>query len=147
MSIWVDADACPVVVREILIRAAQRTETALCFVANQHVPVPALAYITSLRVSSGFDVADDEIVRRAQSGDLVITSDLPLANDVIAKGAQVITPRGETLGRDNIAARLNMRDFLETMRSSGIQSGGPAKMNQSDRQMFANKLDRYLAKC
>lgn len=144
MAIWVDADACPKVIKEILIRAAERTKVSLTFIANQHVSVPSVSYISSIRVSSGFDVADDEIVKRCAPGDLVITSDLPLADEVIDKNAQVITSRGETLDKGNIKARLNMRDFLESMRSSGIQSGGPDKMNQTDRQNFANRLDSYL---
>ncbi|MEM5530714.1 YaiI/YqxD family protein [Gammaproteobacteria bacterium AS21] len=144
MAIWVDADACPKVVKDILLRSAQRTNIALNFVANQHISVPNVTNIKSIRVPAGFDVADDEIVRRCEQNDLVITSDLPLASEVIDKGAQVLTPRGEVLDQENIKARLNMRDFLESMRSSGIQSGGPDKMNQNDRQNFANKLDHYI---
>jgi uncharacterized protein YaiI (UPF0178 family) len=144
MAIWVDADACPKVIKDILLRSAQRTNIALNFVANQHISVPNVANIKSIRVPAGFDVADDEIVRRCEQNDLVITSDLPLASEVIDKGAQVLTPRGEVLDQENIKARLNMRDFLESMRSSGIQSGGPDKMNQNDRQNFANKLDHYI---
>ena len=144
MAIWVDADACPKVVKDILIRSATRSGISLTFVANQYVCVPNLANISSLRVSAGFDVADDEIVKRVCEGDLVITSDLPLADEVIDKQAKVLTPRGEPLTADNIKARLNMRDFLEVMRSSGVQSGGPAKFSQNDKQEFANKLDYYL---
>ncbi|EPJ47064.1 MAG: hypothetical protein OFPI_32720 [Osedax symbiont Rs2] len=145
MTIWVDADACPSVVKEILIRSAQRSKISLCFVANQYINVPKVDNIKSLRVAAGFDVADDEIVRRCVEKDLVITSDIPLAAEVIEKGALVLSSRGEVLDSDNIKARLNMRDFLETLRSSGIQSGGPAKMSQQDRQQFANKLDKYLS--
>ena len=144
VAIWVDADACPVVVKDILIRCATRSGISLTFVANQYVCVPNLANIKSVRVSSGFDVADDEIVKRVEAGDLVITSDLPLADELIEKQAQVLTPRGEPLTADNIKGRLNMRDFLETMRSSGVQSGGPAKFSSNDKQEFANKLDYYL---
>ncbi|NQZ33005.1 MAG: YaiI/YqxD family protein [Oceanospirillaceae bacterium] len=146
MAIWVDADACPAVTKEILLRAAQRTKISLSFVANQYIQVPNAANIKSIRVASGFDVADDEIVKRCVVGDLVITSDIPLADEVIDKGAQVLTSRGEVLDAQNIKSRLNMRDFLETLRSSGIQSGGPAKMSQADRQAFANKLDQYLSR-
>ncbi|MFV8819534.1 YaiI/YqxD family protein [Haliea sp. E17] len=146
MHIWVDADACPVVVREILFRAAERTGVSLTLVANQAIQVPATAHIRMLQVPSGFDVADDEIVRRAQAGDLVITSDIPLAAEVIDKQAYVLTPRGERYTADNIKSRLNMRDFMETMRSSGIDSAGPQAYSQRDRQQFANRLDALLAK-
>jgi uncharacterized protein YaiI (UPF0178 family) len=144
MNLWVDADACPVVIKEILFRAAERTQTEMTLVANQSIPVPPSRYIKTQRVSSGFDVADNEIVKQVQSGDLVITSDIPLASEVIDKGALALSPRGELFTSENIKARLNMRDFLETMRSSGIQSGGPPPLNQSDRQSFANHLDRLL---
>lgn len=146
MKIWVDADACPLVIREILFRAAQRTGIELTLVANQNIPVPALKNIKMLQVRSGFDVADDEIVKRAQSGDLVITSDIPLAAEVIEKGANALSSRGERYTKDTIRSRLNMRDFMDTMRASGIQSGGPPALSQSDRMAFANHLDRLLAK-
>ena len=146
MAIWVDADACPKVVKEILLRAAQRTKIQLYFVANQYIQIPNVDNVKAIQVPSGFDVADDEIVRRCSANDLVITSDIPLAAEVIEKGACVLTSRGEVLDEDNIKSRLNMRDFLETLRSSGIQSGGPDKMNQNDRQLFANKLDQYLSR-
>lgn len=146
MQIWVDADACPVVIREILFRAAQRTGIALTLVANQGIKVPPLAHIKMLQVQSGFDVADNEIAQRAGEGDLVITSDIPLAAEVIEKGAQALSPRGEKFTADNIKGRLNMRDFLDTMRSSGVNTGGPPALSQSDRQLFANHLDRFLAK-
>lgn len=145
MNIWVDADACPAVIKDILYRAAERTGTLTTLVANQTLRVPPSRFIKSLQVHSGFDVADNEIVRRAQPGDLVITADIPLAAEVIEKGAQALNPRGELYTTENIKARLNMRDFLETMRSSGIQSGGPAALNQNDRQKFANNLDKILA--
>lgn len=145
MTIWVDADACPVVIKDILFRAAARTRVPLVLVANQAVRVPAAPNIRSIQVASGFDVADDEIVQRVEAGDLVITSDIPLAAEVIAKGAQALSPRGEALDKENVGARLNIRDFMDTMRASGVQTGGPPALNQRDRQQFANHLDRYLA--
>lgn len=144
MAIWVDADACPKVVKEILLRAAKRSNIHLYFVANQYIAVPNAHNISSIRVPSGFDVADDEIVKRCAAKDLIVTSDIPLAAEVIEKGAKVLTVRGEVLDDDNIKARLNMRDFLDTLRSSGIQSGGPDKLTASDIQAFANKLDQYV---
>ena len=144
MDIWVDADACPVVIKEILFRAAERTEVPVTLVANQPMRVPGSRFITALQVSSGFDVADDEIVKRTAAGDLVITSDIPLAAEVIDKGATALSPRGELYTRENIKGRLNMRDFLDTMRSSGMDTGGPPALSQTDRQQFANHLDRIL---
>jgi uncharacterized protein YaiI (UPF0178 family) len=144
MKIWVDADACPVVVKEILFRAAQRAKVPMTLVANQSVSVPASPYITTLRVASGFDVADNEIVQRVKEGDLVITSDIPLAAEVIEANALALSPRGELYTADNVRSRLNIRDFMDTMRASGVQSGGPAPLNQRDRQAFANHLDRLL---
>jgi uncharacterized protein YaiI (UPF0178 family) len=147
MKIWVDADACPVVVKEILYRAAERTGVQLTLVANQHLSTPSSSNINSIQVSKGFDVADDEIVRRIDVGDLVITSDIPLAAEVIEKGGHALSPRGELHTKENIGARLNMRDFLDTMRSSGVEmSGGPAAFGQRDKQEFANNLDRFLTK-
>ncbi len=146
MDIWVDADACPVVIKEILFRAAERTEVSVTLIANQPMRVPGSRFITALQVSSGFDVADDEIVKRTAAGDLVITSDIPLAAEVIDKGATVLSPRGELYTRENIKGRLNMRDFLDTMRSSGMDTGGPPALSQTDRQQFANHLDRILAR-
>lgn len=146
MSIWVDADACPVVIREILFRAAQRTGFDLTLVANQLLSTPPNPNIRALQVPPGFDVADNEIVRRCEAGDLVITSDIPLASEVIEKGCQALSPRGELFTPSNIAARLTMRDFMDTMRASGIQSGGPPPLGQRERQAFANQLDRWLAK-
>ncbi len=145
MHIWIDADACPVVIKEILCRAAVRQNTPMTFIANQAVNVPRSPFINTVRVSQGFDVADDEIVRRVNAGDLVITSDIPLAAEVIEKGGHVLTSRGEKYTLDNIKSRLNMRDFMETLRSSGVQTGGPPPMSQADRQQFANKLDQFLA--
>lgn len=144
MTIWVDADACPSVVREILFRAAERTGTRLVLVANHAIPIPTLRSIEFVQVSSGFDVADSFIVNQLQAGDLVITSDIPLAAECIEKHAQVISPRGERYTTENIRSRLNMRDFLDTLRASGIQSGGPSSFGQKEKQMFANQLDRWL---
>jgi hypothetical protein len=146
MKIWVDADACPAVIREILFRAAQRTGLELTLVANQSVQVPRSPNIRTLQVSAGFDVADNEIVKRVEPGDLVITSDIPLAADVIAKGGIALSPRGELHSADNIKARLNMRDFMDTMRASGVQTGGPPTLNQTDRKNFADNLDRILTR-
>ena len=146
MNIWVDADACPGVIKEILFRAADRTETLVTLVANHSLRIPPSSYITFLQVTSGFDVADDEIVKRLASGDLVITADIPLAAEVIENGGHALSPRGEFFTADNIKSRLNMRDFLDTMRSSGVNTGGPPPLNQTDRQAFANHLDRLLTK-
>lgn len=146
MKIWVDADACPVVIKEILFRAAGRTGLELTLVANHAIRVPPAANIRAIQVSGGFDVADHEIVRRCEAGDLVITSDIPLAAELLEKGAMALSPRGERFTAENIGARLNIRDFMETMRASGVQSGGPAAMTQADRQAFANQLDRLISK-
>jgi uncharacterized protein len=145
LKIWVDADACPVVIKEILFRAAERTQTSLTLVANQYMATPRSRFINAVQVRQGFDVADNEIVKRLESGDLVITADIPLAADVIEKGGHALSPRGEMYTKDNIRQRLNMRDFMETLRASGIDTGGPSALNQSDRQAFANQLDRFLA--
>lgn len=147
MKIWVDADACPVVIKNTLFRAAERTGVQLTLVANQPVNVPPSPCIKMLQVASGFDVADNEIVKRLSAGDLVITSDIPLAAEVIEKGGHALNPRGELYSTDNIRARLNMRDFMDTLRASGIDTGGPPALNQSDRKSFANHLDKLLAKC
>ena len=146
MKIWVDADACPVVIKEILYRAAERTGVQLTLVANQALNTPNSSHINTLQVPRGFDVADDEIVKRLDAGDLVITSDIPLAAEVIEKGGHALSPRGELHTTENIRARLNMRDFLDTMRASGVDTGGPPAMSQRDRQDFANNLDRFLTK-
>ncbi|MGD2119462.1 MAG: YaiI/YqxD family protein [Chromatiales bacterium] len=145
MTIWVDADACPGVIKEILFRAAQRTGVQLTLVANQPLRTPPSRNISSLQVPAGFDVADNEIVKRVDAGDLVVTSDIPLAAEVIEKGGLALSPRGEMHTRENIRGRLNMRDFMDTMRASGVNTGGPPALSQSDRQSFANHLDRYLA--
>ena len=144
MKIWVDADACPVVIRDILCRAAVKRQIETTFVANQTVRLPPSPWLKSLQVPKGFDVADDEIASRATEGDLVITADIPLASEVLAKGSFVITPRGEQYTVNNIKQRLQMRDFMETMRSSGEHTGGPPPLNQADRKHFADQLDRLL---
>ncbi len=145
MQIWVDADACPNVIKEILFRAAERTGVLLTLVANQPLRVPRVPNIKTLQVEQGFDVADNEIVRRTAEGDLVITSDIPLAAEVIEKGAHALNPRGERYSKENIRSLLNMRDFMDTMRSSGVQTGGPPELGQKEKQAFANQLDRFLA--
>jgi len=146
MQIWVDADACPAVIKETLFRAAKRTGVALTLVANQPLTVPKSPHIRAIQVPRGFDVADNEIVRRCSAGDLVITSDIPLAAEVIEKGGHALSPRGEMYSPDTIRERLTMRDFLDTMRASGIDTGGPSSLSQSDRQRFANGLDAFLAR-
>lgn len=144
MHIWVDADACPKPVKEILFRAAHQRQIPVTLVANQYIHMPASPFIKSLQVSSGFDEADNYIVDKLAAGDLVITADIPLAADAIAKGASVISPRGEQHTRETIGARLNMRDFMETMRSSGVVHDGPPPYNAQDKQAFANALDKLL---
>ncbi|MCC6206847.1 MAG: YaiI/YqxD family protein [Gammaproteobacteria bacterium] len=144
MEIWIDADACPVVVKEILFRAAERTKTRVTLVANQDIKVPPSRYVTCLRVMPGFDVADNEIVKRVNDGDLVITSDIPLADQVLTKGGCALSPRGELFTNENIKSRLNIRDFMDTLRSSGIRTGGPSTLSQSDRKAFADHLDKWL---
>ncbi|UJF17410.1 YaiI/YqxD family protein [Vibrio sp. SS-MA-C1-2] len=146
MKIWVDADACPVVIKEILFKAAERKQIETTLVANHFMRIPPSKVIHFIHVSSGFDVADNEIVQRSEKGDLVITADIPLAAEVIEQGCVAINPRGELYTEHNIKARLNMRDFMETLRSSGVETGGPSAFSQSDRQAFANQLDRLLAK-
>jgi uncharacterized protein YaiI (UPF0178 family) len=145
LKIWVDADACPKAVREVLFRASHRKNIVLTLVANQPIPIPPSKTIHFLQVLSGFDVADNEIIQRVEASDLVVTNDIPLASDVIKKGAKVITPRGERLSKQNIAARLTMRNFMESMRSSGLQTGGPSAQTKSDVKQFADQLDRILA--
>jgi uncharacterized protein YaiI (UPF0178 family) len=145
MNIWVDADACPKVIKEILFRAAERVGVQLTLVANQPISVPPSRLIRSVQVGAGFDVADNLIVQRMSPGDLVITADIPLAAEVIGKGGLALNPRGELYTTENVRERLNMRDFMDTLRSSGIQTGGPPALNQADRQAFANQLDRLLA--
>lgn len=145
-QIWVDADACPRVIKEILFRAADRVGVLVILVANQALQVPRSRYIRSIQVGSGFDVADSHIVQQSEAGDLVITADIPLAAEVIAKGCLALNPRGDLYTEDNIRQRLNMRDFMDTLRSSGVDTGGPASFSHADRQAFANQLDRLLAR-
>ena len=146
MNIWVDADACPVAIREILFRAAERTGVKVTLIANQPVRVPASPHVEFVQVSRGFDVADKEIATRARSGDLVVTADIPLAAEVMENGVHVLSPRGELHSTDTIRQRLDMRDFLDTLRASGIHTGGPPALSRSDRQAFANHLDRMLTR-
>lgn len=133
-------------IKEILFRAAKRTGVQLTLIANQSIPVPKFRSIRMVQVPSGFDVADNEIVRRLSAGDLVITNDIPLAAEVIEKGGHALSPRGEMFSKNDIKARLTMRDFLDTMRASGINTAGPAALSQSDRQQFANQLDSFLVR-
>ena len=146
MKIWVDADACPVVIKEILFRAAERTGMQVTLVANQPISTPKSRFISFIQVTQGFDVADNEIVKRLDSGDLVITSDIPLAADAIEKGATALSPRGELYTANNIKSRLTMRDFMESLRSSGVDTGGPPALSQSDRKLFADHLDKILSR-
>ncbi len=146
MKILVDADACPVAIKDILFKAARRTGVDLILVANQYIKTPSARNISSIQVAAGFDVADNEIVKRADVDDLVITGDIPLAAEIIEKGAHALNPRGELYTTDTIKQRLNMRDFMDTLRGSGIHTGGPPKLNASDRQAFANHLDRFLTR-
>lgn len=147
MKIWVDADACPIVIKEVLFRAAKRTGVDLILVANQYLQVPASPNIRFMQVAKGFDVADNEIVAQLTAGDLVITSDIPLAAEVIEKGGRALSPRGELFSEDTISAQLTMRDLMDTLRGTGIEvGGGPPPMNQRDRNAFASHLDRLLAK-
>ena len=146
MQIWVDADACPSVIRDILFRAAERVAVLLTLVANQPLQIPRSRYIRTLQVGSGFDVADNQIVQQVKAGDLVITSDIPLAANVIEKGCHALNPRGEFYTKDNIGQRLSLRNFMEDLRGSGVHSGGPPAFSKGDRQAFANQLDSFLAK-
>jgi uncharacterized protein YaiI (UPF0178 family) len=144
MKIWVDADACPVVIKEILFRAAERVQVPVTLVANQPIRVPPSRFVRSVQVAAGFDVADNEIVARLDPGDLVITADIPLAAEVIEKGGHALNPRGELYSADTIRSRLDVRDFMETLRASGVDTGGPPALHPRDRQAFANQLDRFL---
>ena len=144
MHIWVDADACPAVIKEILYRAAERTKIAMTLVANKPLRTPRSPFISMLQVPGGFDVADDEIVSRVQAGDLVITADIPLASFVLERNAHALDPRGELYTQDNIKERLQMRNFMDALRSSGVQTGGPASFDHADRKRFADRLDRFL---
>ncbi|SNR74907.1 hypothetical protein SAMN05192560_0859 [Methylobacillus rhizosphaerae] len=144
VQIWVDADACPVVVKEILFRAAERTGIMVTLVANKLLRVPPSPHIRALQVPGGFDVTDKEIVQKLEAGDLVITADIPLAAEVIAKGGHALNPRGEMYDKGSIGERLAMRHFMEDLRNSGVELGGPASFSQSDRQAFAAALDRFI---
>ncbi len=146
MKIWVDADACPRVIKDILYRAAERVQMELILVANQSLSTPPSKVISSIRVEAGFDIADNYIVQHCCQEDLIITADIPLASEVIDKGATALNPRGELYTPENIRQRLNMRDFMETLRSSGVETSGPPPLSAKDRQNFANQLDRLLAK-
>ena len=146
MQIWVDADACPVVIKEMLFRAAERAQITVTLVANQPLKTPPSRFIKAIQVPAGFDVADHKIAEQVQPGDLVITADIPLAADVIGNGGYALNPRGEFYTRDNIQAFLSVRNFMEELRGSGVNTGGPTSFAQSDRQAFANQLDRFLAK-
>ena len=146
MQIWVDADACPNPIKEILFRAAERARVPLVLVANKLLKVPPSPWIRALQVPGGFDVADEKIAHEAAAGDLVITADIPLASAAIEKGAHALNPRGEFYTPDSIKERLTMRNFMDTLRSSGVETGGPPAFSQSDRQAFARELDRFLAR-
>lgn len=146
MRIWVDADACPGVIKEILFRAAERTKIPTTFVANKLLYVPPSPYLRAIQVAKGFDVADNAIVAALMAGDLVITADIPLAAQVIEKGGHALNPRGEFYSVENIRERLAMRDFMESLRASGIETQGPAAMQSADRRTFAAQLDQFLAR-
>ena len=146
MRIWVDADACPRVIKEILFRAAERKQVQLTLVANQPLRTPPSPYIDTLVVAAGFDVGDDKIVELLGPGDLVVTADIPLAAAAIAKAAHALNPRGELYTRDNIQERLAVRNMLDELRGCGIDTGGPSALSAADRQSFANQLDRFLAR-
>jgi hypothetical protein len=146
MQIWVDADACPKVIKDILFRAAERLRVPLTLVANHALRTPPSRYINAIQVPTGFDVADNQIVKKLEAGDLVITADIPLAAEVIAKAGHALNPRGEFYSEDNIGERLAMRNFMTELRDSGMNTGGPASLSQTERQAFANQLDRFLAR-
>ena len=145
MRIWVDADACPNPIKEILFRAAERLKTQLTLVANKPLRTPPSAYINTIQVAAGFDMADDKIAQELRAGDLVVTADIPLAAAALAKGGRVLDPRGEIYTRDNIEARLAMRKFMDELRASGVDTGGPPPFCQGDRRAFARQLERLLA--
>ena len=146
MQIWVDADACPQVIKEILFRAAARAQILTTLVANTPLRIPESPFIRSIRVAKGFDVADHQIVQQIQRGDLVITADIPLAAAVIGRGAHALDPRGELYSEDNVRERLAMRNLMQELRSTGEILGGPPPFNQGDRQRFANHLDRFVSR-
>lgn len=144
-QVWVDADACPTVIKDILFRAADRAQVQVTLVANQWLRTPPSRHVRALQVQGGFDAADDLIAERAQPGDLVVTQDIPLAARVLERGADAVNPRGERYTPDTITERLSMRNFMEELRGAGVQTGGPAVLHARDRQAFANQLDRWLA--
>jgi len=144
LHIWIDADACPNTIKEILFRAAIRREIGMTLVANNVLTVPQSRHIKTIRVDQGLDVADREIVKQLQAGDLVITADIPLAADVIEKEGHALNPRGEFYSEENIRERLSMRNFMDELRSNGIETGGPPALGPKDKQAFANQLDRFL---
>lgn len=146
VKIWVDADACPVVIKDILFKAAERTGVQVTLVANRPMRIPASRRISLVQVSAGLDVADYEIVKRLGPGDLIITGDVPLAAKVIEKGGFALNPRGELYSADSIQSRLSVRDFMDSLRASGIDTGGPPTLTKGDRQNFANQLDRFLTR-
>lgn len=146
MTIWIDGDACPNTIKDILFRAADKREIETILVANHFVRTPPSTFIQSIQVASGYDAADNEIVQRSHSGDLVITSDIPLAAELLEKNVEALSPRGEIYDQESIRQRLNMRDFNETLRASGVNTPGPAAMSQTDKQQFANQLDRYITR-
>jgi len=146
VQIWVDADACPLVIKQIVFRAAERAQVLTTLVANTLLRVPPSPFIKSVRVPKGFNVADQSIIEQIQPGDLVITADIPLAAEVIARGAHALDPRGELYSEDNVRERLAMRNLMQELRSTGDILGGPAPFNQSDRQRFANHLDRFVSR-
>jgi uncharacterized protein YaiI (UPF0178 family) len=146
VHIWVDADACPAVIKDILFRAAQRTQRSLTLVANKLLRTPPSKFIRAVQVSRGIDVADSHIVKALQAGDLVVTADIPLASDVIAKGGHALNPRGEFYPTENIQERLALRNYLDELRGTGVQTGGPEALGNADRKRFADQLDRFLAK-
>ena len=146
MQIFIDADACPKVIKEILFRAADRMKIQLTLVANKMLYCPPSPYIRAVQVPAGFDVADNKIAQLVEPGDLVITADIPLAADVIARGGHALNPRGEFYTKDTIQERLTMRNFMDGLRGSGVETGGPPTLSQKDRQLFANQLDRFLAR-
>jgi hypothetical protein len=146
MRIWIDADACPVVIKDILYKAAERTGVQLTLVANRTMRIPFLRNINFVQVTSGLDMADNEIVKRLDAGDLVITADIPLAANVLEKGGHALNPRGELYSEDSIKSRLSVRDFMDSLRASGIDTGGPPTLNKGDRQNFANQLDKFLTR-
>ncbi len=145
MHIWVDADACPAVIKDILFRAAERTLTALTLVANRPLKPPKSGYISAVRVPLGQDVADSHIIEQMQAGDLIITADIPLAAEVIEKDGHALNPRGEFYTKDMIGQKLSMRNFMDDLRGSGVVTGGPAGLSKNNRMAFANQLDRFLA--